>query len=427
MFGRPAWTAVIALQLALAALPAAAQHPVGGYMPPLGDVYAAGPAAPPPLLTPGMFLAPPSGINERFWIRGEYLQWWTDELRTPSLVTTSPAGTLQNQAGILGMPGVAVLFGGEGINDGSVGGFRTRGGFWFDPVGSFGIEADYLQLFEQDDSFAGSSDGSTILAIPFFDITNDRETAQLIGFPGVASGNLNVGTSTEYQSFGVHGRASLCPPADPCQFMGGYRGWTVRDRIDWLIGYRYAALDDAVAVSQSITSLIPATPGTLDVRDDFRTENQFHGVEVGMLYEADWNRFWLESLMKIAVGNNRQKVDISGSSVITEAGIPADFTGGLLAQRSNIGHYSRDEFAVLPELGLTLGFHVGPRLSVTAGYSLVYLSNVVRAGDQIDTDLNPNLFPPEAVPFTGSLRPRFAFRESDFWAHGPSVGADLRF
>ena len=38
-----------------------------------------------------------------------------------------------------------------------------------------------------------------------------------------------------------------------------------------------------------------------------------------------------------------------------------------------------------------------------AGYSLIYFGNVVRAGDQIDLDVNPNLLPPEANPFTGPL------------------------
>ena len=41
--------------------------------------------------------------------------------------------------------------------------------------------------------------------------------------------------------------------------------------------------------------------------------------------------------------------------------------------------------------------------------------------------LTPDLLPPEANPFTGALRPRFAFNETDYWLHGLNVGLDCRF
>ena len=75
----------------------------------------------------------------------------------------------------------------------------------------------------------------------------------------------------------------------------------------------------------------------------------------------------------------------------------------------------------------TIAFKVTERLRLTAGYTFVYWSQVVRPGDQIDLDLNPNLFPPEAMPFSGPLRPRFTWRESDFWAQGVSAGVDYRW
>jgi hypothetical protein len=61
------------------------------------------------------------------------------------------------------------------------------------------------------------------------------------------------------------------------------------------------------------------------------------------------------------------------------------------------------------------------------GYSLIYWSRVVRPGDQIDLDVNPDYLPPATTPVTGPARPRFVFRESDFWAQGLSVGGDLRW
>jgi hypothetical protein len=102
-------------------------------------------------------------------------------------------------------------------------------------------------------------------------------------------------------------------------------------------------------------------------------------------------------------------------------------TGGLLAQRSNIGRHTTDDFAVVPQLGITLGYHVTPRLSLTLGYTFFYWSVVARPGEQIDLDVNPDLLPPERVPFQGALRPRFIYEGTDYWAQGLNLGLDYRW
>jgi len=196
--------------------------------------------------------------------------------------------------------------------------------------------------------------------------------------------------------------------------------------MDLLIGFRNMMLDDTLNISEDLESLVPPG-GTINLNESFATENNFNGVEFGYIREVPFGRWWFESEGRIAVGTNAQKVTIAGQTQLVENGVPGTFPGGLLAQRTNIGTYERNELAVVPELGLTLGFHVTPRISVQAGYTLVYFSNVVRAGDQIDTDLNPGLIPVEADPLSGPLRPRFVFRQNDFFAHGLTAGADFRF
>jgi hypothetical protein len=133
-------------------------------------------------------------------------------------------------------------------------------------------------------------------------------------------------------------------------------------------------------------------------------------------------------LTKLALGNVHQRVDIQGQTTSTRGGqASTTLTGGLLAQRTNIGHYSRDELAVVPELGANIGYHLTPRLQATLGYTFIYWSRVVRPGDQIDLEVNPDLLPPEADPFTGPLRPQFVFRTTDFWAQGLQAGLDYRW
>ena len=81
---------------------------------------------------------------------------------------------------------------------------------------------------------------------------------------------------------------------------------------------------------------------------------------------------------------------------------------------------------MVPEVGLTAGLRVTDWLYGTIGYSVLYYPNVVRAGDHIDRDVNPNLIPPEQ-PISGALRPQFRFVETDYWAHGLNLGAEFRF
>ena len=63
-----------------------------------------------------------------------------------------------------------------------------------------------------------------------------------------------------------------------------------------------------------------------------------------------------------------------------------------------------------PELNANLGFYLSPRLRFIVGYTLIYWGHVVRPGDQIDLDVNPDFLPPEIDPFEGPLRPQFVFQ-----------------
>src|SRR5262249_34874117 len=123
-------------------------------------------------------------------------------------------------------------------------------------------------------------------------------------------------------------------------------------------------------------------------------------------------------------------------TVIQANGTVTNFKGGLLALPSNIGSESRDRFSVVPEAGVSLGFAVmnGVRLSV--GYNFLYWSSVVRPGDQIDRRLGvlqiPGSPPLPSPPFgptlpTNPTVPQRLFKDTDFWAHGLTVGLEFTF
>jgi hypothetical protein len=213
-------------------------------------------------------------------------------------------------------------------------------------------------------------------------------------------------------------RVGCAPCVDAC---GNQRSIQRTSRVDWLLGYRYVRLREGLAIREDLTSL--GVPGDIDIIDSFRTVNHFHGVDIGVIWDGTWGAWSLEMLGKLALGNAEQEVRIYGETRFS--GDPIVHPGGLLTQQSNIGTYRRNVFAVVPELGLTLGLRLTPRLRATLGYSFLYLSRVARPGEQIDRDVDTDQLavrgvPPPPAPV--GARPEFVFRDADFWAQGLNVG-----
>lgn len=358
------------------------------------------------------------------YVRGEYLLWETRGMNLPALVTTSPDGTDQNDAGVLGVDGTEILFGGETINSDVRSGGKLTVGWWFDPCRRLGVEGDYFSLGEESSDFRRSSDGSTILARPFYDIVTGEENSSLAAFDDLIRGEIAAQAETNFHGAGVRAIYNLCCGDGTgtscitcCPVPTGYR-------FDAIVGYRFLRLDDSIGIVEQSTSLDSALPGSFLIRDLFETENEFHGVDMGTSFSWCKGCFSLDLLSKVALGNTRSRTRIAGSTTITEDGTSETFSGGILAQRTNIGEYSADEFAVVPELGVTVGYQLNPCWRATLGYSFIYWSRVGRAGDQIDRDVNPDLFPPEQTAVSTHLRPDFEQRYSDFWAQGMTVGLE---
>ena len=177
-----------------------------------------------------------------------------------------------------------------------------------------------------------------------------------------------------------------------------------------------------------MTAITP--PGAFLVNDSFTSRNAFNGVEFGTAMQTYRGRWSLELLSKMAMGNNSEIVNINGSTDTTQNGVTTHSIGGLLAQPSNIGHYQRNVFAVVPQLNANLTYQLTPRLRAVAGYSFIYWSRVARAGDQIDLDVNSNLLPnhpPVTGPIGDTRHPQFVFHDTNFWAQGINVGLDYRW
>ncbi len=349
-----------------------------------------------------------------YWGRAEYLLWWTQGMNVPALASTSPLGTLQAQAGVLGQPGSSVVFGNSDLADQARSGGRFTLGTWLDPERSHGIEANYLVLGGETESFHAGLNDFDILARPFLNAQTGLEDSRLIAFPGLVQGTLDIAATTEFQSFELLYR----------QQVGGSWGC----HLDILVGYRYATLDDRLRISESTAALTgPPAGTTFDLFDQFDTETRFHGAEFGIAGSWRINECWSwDALAKLAIGDTSHRAVVSGQTITTSAvGVPTTALGGLLTQSSNLGSFRWDDFSSISEFGVTLRRDLQCGLALTFGYSFIYWSDVARAGEQVDRSVNPSQIPPGNL--TGSARPSFPERTNDFWAQGLRFGLEYDF
>ena len=375
------------------------------------------------------------------WVSVEYLLWHQSGMETPALVTTSPAGTARENAGVLFRnPATSTtLYGGDNdILSDRMSGTRVRFGWWFANNPMLGIEGEYLGFDTKTENFdSGLSTGvapQPILARPFYNALTGRDDSELVAFPNVLNGRVTTQATTKLDGAAVRFRKIMCCSSGSSFSPIACGPVPSQSRIDATLGWRFYQLKETLGITEDLSTFnrnADQGGGDFLLNDSFSTRNQFNGAELGFQWTGRRGYWSLDALMRMGIGNVKQEVMIQGTTVSTLPNgtvvQPNPGVGGLLAQRTNIGTYTRNEFGIVPELGATLGYQVTQHLRLTAGYSFIYWSNVVRPGDQIDTTVNPNLMPPENPVETAFLNPRFAFQQTDYWVQGLSLGGEYRW
>lgn len=380
------------------------------------------------------------GGLQRFYVRKEYLAWWLKGQNLPPLVTTSSPLLPEGNLGVLG-PGTAVLYGNSTQSAQQFNGLRLTAGYWLDPCGLWAVEASGFFLGGQSNHFSVNSMTTPVIARPI-QIQNlgNLESRELTATPGLSPdalfllrGGVNVDSSTQFWGAEANLRRVLCAG---CNY-----------RIDALAGFRYLDLRESLQITESVTTLkdfpepslnppvqVKAGDNFLSI-DRFATRNQFYGGQVGLNGEYRWGRWLFGATAKVGLGVTQETLNIQGSTTLTQAatGNKIVAPGGLYAQPSNIGQFSQSHFAVAPEVGLRVGYQVTDNINIFVGYSVLYLSNVIRPGDQIDRSIDVTQAPfglgntVNLPPVTGVQHPTPLFRQTDFWAQGVNVGFEIRY
>jgi len=389
--------------------PEAAQIPPGGVFDPYSE----------PRIPRYKTARAPINPNGRVWTRLEMLLWTASGQHVPPAITSSPIGTPTRFAGLLSNPDTEILFPHDRTNNEFRGGFRLQSGIWLDDLQEVGLEGDFFFLQNSKKGLTAASDasGSPILARPFFNVLTNAPDAILAAFPGQSRGVLDVRAENWVAGGGANMLFNM--NGDPC------------NRLDFVLGYRYLGVFDEVSFEQDSTAIaaqagVPFATRT-QVLDRFNTANHFNGAVFGLNGERRFGFWFVAGRASIAFGGVKQESTIDGRTVITPASGQAHATfQGLYAQSSNIGHFERTWFAVLPEVSVRGGVQFSQTTRFYVGYNWMYLSSVARAGNQIDTRVNPNFLPGGSA--TGPQYPGFQrLMKTDFWLQGVNFGMEMRF
>lgn len=344
-----------------------------------------------------------------YWIRADYLLWWRKGQSLPPLVTTSGINSSITDAGVLGEPTTAILFGQEDVGTQGRPGGRLTFGTWCDACRIWSVEVDAFFLGKAQSNFERSNADVPILARPFFNVTDNQPAQQdslVIAYPGTRTGSITVNTTSEILGGDVHLRRLICDDG--------------RLRLDLHFGYQFSRIDESLTI-QSQTDAADLAANLL-VRDQFSTRNEFHGGSLGLLYSLDDGRWSWRMLAKVGLGNMHQSAQLSGQQIIDDGVTPLVSNTGLLVQSTNRGLFAQDKFAAVPELNLNGIYHVSPCIDLTVGYTFMLWSHVLQPGGTIDPDLAVNI---AASPVT--QRPINTMNDGNYWVHGLNFGIQWRF
>jgi len=242
-----------------------------------------------------------------------------------------------------------------------------------------------------------------------------------------SSGSLQAIFSSRMQGAELNGAANLCS-----------ENWY---RVDFLGGFRFLELVEGLGLNEDSTyTATAAGPGAvpagvlsttvnvdLNRQEQFTTVNHFYGGQVGARVELQRNSVFVNLTGKIALGCMHEEAEISGSgstastttTILADgstqsSSTPRTAAPGLFAQPSNLGSYSRDRFAIIPEATIRVGYQFTNQFRASLGYTFLYASEVARPGDQID-------------PVQGPGHPIFVFQGTSFWAQGIDCGLEFRY
>lgn len=343
------------------------------------------------------------------------------------MITSGPIGS----AARIGEDGTTVLFGGDNVRYGPIPSLRLNMGIW-DETRCWGWNASAFitEQHAEVDRFDAPITGRTVLARPIVNVLTGVPDSIIVANPPAFGGS-------------ALGYANLQSGGAELNLM---RNWAYYDRfkLTGLAGFRWYNLNEEVRVDTTavVPGADPNDPSIRTISDRFLTRNNFYGGQAGATVEVRRGRWFTEATGKVAAGFTHEQLKQSGFTQFSGPALPGEQIArdptttttipyGAYVLESNSGTFTDKEFAWMPEFNLKIGYQWTQRFSTFFGYDALYISKVVRAGEQVNPNINPTLLPISDVfnpqfPF-GPPEPSLIFKKSDFFMQGFTFGAMYRY
>lgn len=334
--------------------------------------------------------------------------------------------------------------------------------------------------------------GIPVLARPYIDATTGAQTSLVLISPTIAATPLDLsgtgtGTGTDPDNpptvrgtgrvrFNTSTQAWGIDPNALWNVFRSSPGQKLWMSLDVMAGYRYLEVEELLRITSSTqlfgvtatpifttgpfgvpvqsgiqiaptpvsiggvtTAGTPTSPTNLNITDRFVAINSFNGGNFGFRSEIRYGMLTLTTVGKVAVGNMHQQLRVRGLTTFSNAFLTNQNNtlpvltgysyGGLYANASNIGTFSRDDFSVIPELNVNLSINLTKSVTMFLGYNMIYIDDVIRPGSQLNPNINPALVPFGNTYGTAGPAPSGppVFVQKEYWIHAVNFGFQFKF
>ncbi len=393
----------------------------------------------------------------------EYLYWFMRAQHLPADLVTSGASR-DPAPGALSSPHTREVLGGSSIDEHGSDGGRVTVAYWFqngiDPCTACyhfaehdympDVSASYFDLSQRSHQVGVTSNanGEPVLSRPFFNPNNGRQDADPISLPGILRGAAVVGFMDRLMGAEANLRMS--------QVGGGECG----SHLNVLAGGRWLSMDRRLFIDSASQDLGPVTingtggtgagstglggigagtsagsgagfgAGNSFVSDSFTAHNRFYGGQLGAEVEYYfWHIVYLKVVGKCAFGTTDETLNVQGLTILGHNA--QSFDRGLLAQPSNVGLHTRNEFSFVPELTATVAVQICPGIKLYGGYNLLYWTDTLQPAETLDRTVSvqpvSSRVGQTVVPQLGIPRPTVNLSSTDFWVQGAIAGVEFSY
>lgn len=359
-----------------------------------------------------------------FWADVDYLYWKIQDSPEPvPLVIQGSTNVVLPP--VLGAPNSSLVLGGKKINTGWRSGAKVALGGWFDADQCYGAEVNYFILPNTSKKCSVSSNGSpssSFVSVPYFNVVTSAQDSIAIASPFLSiAGTATLKLTNNMQ--GAELNALIIIPSCFC-----------RSKFIALAGFRYWRYGEHLTFSTNSPFNPPHVADTYTTKDTFSTKNNFYGGQLGLVWEYDYRCVSLTAKGKISLGAMRESLVIDGDLLTNDYnnfGAVVNYLGGYFALPTNIGEYCQTKFAAIPEVNINAGYQLFDWMRIKLGYTFIYVSDMLWAGEQIDRRINPT----QAESYTGAVpplllgypSPKACPKSKGLWVQGLNVGVEFGF